>query len=151
MKNQIIEFYKNFEKKLKDLETQEISQWKAQTHPDPNERMPQHIFKVLNEQLLKEKEEIKNALCKAYESMPKPIDYKSKVLKFADALAALEDPTVSAKIKNNYLKDIIERIDYERPTPVRITKENADKYNTTTSKGMKFHSEPFKINITLKP
>ena len=54
-------------------------------------------------------------------------------------------------MENQYLKDIIERIDYERPAPVRITKENADKYNTTTSKGMKFHNEPYKINITLKP
>ena len=89
-------------------------------------------------------------MCKAYESIPKPIDYKEKVLKFADALAALEDPNVSAKIKNQYLKDIIERIDYERPAPIRITKENAEKYNTTTSKGMKFHNEPYKINITLK-
>ena len=100
---------------------------------------------------MKEKEEIKVALCKAYESVPKPVDYKVKILKFADALAALEDPTVSAKIKNQYLKDIIERIDYERPAPIRITKENADKYNTTTSKGMKFYNEPYKINITLKP
>jgi hypothetical protein len=82
--------------------------------------------------------------------VPKPVDYKTKVLKFADALAALEDPTVSGKIKNEYLKDIIERIDYERPAPVRITKENASKYNTTTSKGMKFYNEPYKIKITLK-
>ena len=112
---------------------------------------PQHVFKMLNEQLLKEKEEINKALCKAYESVPKPVDYKEKILKFSDALAALEDPSVSAKIKNQYLKEIIERIDYERPAPIRITKENADKYNTTTSKGMKFHLEPYKINITLKP
>ena len=109
------------------------------------------VFKILNEQLLKEKDEIKEALCKAYESIPKPVDYKEKILKFADALAALEDPTVSAKIKNQYLKDIIERIDYERPAPIRITKDNAVKYNTTTSKGMKFHNEPYKINIAIKP
>ena len=141
----------NLEKKLKDLEAQEISQWKTQADPDPDKRMPQHVFKILNEQLLKEREEIKSALCKAYESIPKPVDYKTKVLKFADALAALEDPTVSAKIKNEYLKEIIEKIDYERPAPIRITKENAEKYNTTTSKGMKFHNEPYKISITIKP
>lgn len=141
----------DLEKKMKDLEAQEVSQWKTQSDPDPDKRMPQHIFKILNEQLLKDKEEIRCALCKAYESMPQPVDYKVKVLKFADALAAMEDPTVSAKIKNQYLKGIIERIDYERPAPIRITKENADKYNTTTSKGMKFHNEPYKINITIKP
>lgn len=141
----------NLEKKMKDLEAKELSQWEAQSDPDPDKRMPQHVFKMLNEKLLKEKEEVRQALCKAYESIPEPIDYKSRVLKFADALAALEDPSVSAKIKNDYLKDIIERIEYERPAPIRITKENADKYNTTTSKGMKFHVEPYKINITLKP
>lgn len=139
------------EKKMKDLEAQEISQWKTQSDPDPDKRMPQHIFKILNEQLLKEKEEVKQALCKAYESIPKPIDYNSRILKFTDALLALEDSSVSAKIKNEYLKEIIERIDYERPTPIRITKENADKYNTTTAKGMKFHIEPYKLHITLKP
>lgn len=141
----------NLEKKMRDLEAKELSQWEAQSDPDPDKRMPQHVFKMLNEKLLKEKEEVRTALCKAYESVPKPVDYKTKVLKFADALAALEDPNVSAKTKNQYLKDIIERIDYERPAPIRITKENADKYNTTTSKGMKFHSEPYKINITIKP
>lgn len=141
----------NLEKKMKDLEAKELSQWEAQSDPDPDKRMPQHVFKMLNEKLLKEKEEVRQALCKAYESIPEPIDYKSRVLKFADALAALEDPSVSAKIKNDYLKDIIERIEYERPAPVRITKENADKYNTTTAKGMKFHVEPYKISIALKP
>lgn len=141
----------NLEKKMKDLEAQEVSQWKTQADPDPDKRMPQHVFKILNEQLLKEKEEIRQALCKAYESVPKPVDYKVKILKFADAVAALEDSTVSAKIKNQYLKDIIERIEYERPAPVRITKENASKYNMTTTKGMKFYNEPYKISITLKP
>jgi hypothetical protein len=136
---------------MKDLEAQEISQWKTQSDPDPDKRMPQHVFKILNEQLLKEKEEVRVALCKAYESVPKPVDYKTKILKFADAISALEDPDVSAKIKNQYLRDIIERIEYERPAPVRITKENASKYNTTTSKGMKFHLEPYKISIALKP
>lgn len=141
----------NLEKKMKDLEAQEVSQWRTQSDPDPDKRMPQHIFKILNEQLLKEKEEVRQALCKAYESIPEPIDYKTRILKFADALAALEDPNVSAKIKNDYLKDIIERIEYERPAPIRITKENAGKYNTTTGKGMKFHAEPYKISIAIKP
>lgn len=54
------------------------------------------------------------------------------------------------KIKNKYLKNIIERIEYERPPLVRITKQNAHLYNTTTSKGMKIHSEPYKITIKIK-
>ena len=140
----------NLEAKLKDLEARELSQWKAQSDPDPANRMPAHIFKQLNEELLHEKEEIKQALCKAYESVPQPVDYQEMVMKFTDALKALRDPNISAGVKNQYLKDIIERIDYDRPPVVRITKENAAKYNTSTSKGMKFHSEPYQIKITIK-
>ena len=35
----------------------------------------------------------------------------------------LRDPDVSASIKNQYLKNAIERIDYERAPIVRITKK----------------------------
>ena len=113
--------------------------------------MPTHIFQKLNEKLLAEKEEIKQALCKAYESIPKPVDYKEKVLKFTDALGALKDPDISASIKNQYLKDILERIDYERAPIVRISKQNAEQYSTTASKGLKYHMEPYKITIKIKP
>ena len=141
----------NLEKKLKDLAEQEMLQWKAQTSPDPAQRMPSEIFQMLNEQLLKEKEEIKEALCKAKESVPVKVDYKEKILKFTDAIKVLEDPTISATIKNQYLKDIIERIEYDRGPNIRITKENAAKYNMTTGKGMRIYSPPYKINIKLKP
>lgn len=140
----------NLEKKMKDLEAKELSQWESQSDPNPDNRMPTHIFKQLNEKLLLEKEEIRKALCKARENMPEPIDYKERILKFTDALDALEDPEISAKIKNQYLRDIIERIDYERPPIVRITKQNASKYGVDTSKGVKYHTEPYKITITLR-
>lgn len=52
--------------------------------------------------------------------------------------------------KNEYLKDIIDRINYERPPIVRITKENAKLYNESTEKGMKYHMEPYTITIELK-
>ena len=140
----------NLERKLKDLEAQELEQWKAQTDPNIENRMPQHVFKQLNDELLKEKEEINKALCKAYESVPQPVDYENKVLKFTDALNALEDPDVPANIKNKYLKEIIERIDYHRPPIVRITKENAKQYDTSVTKGLKYHIEPYKIKLTLR-
>ena len=140
----------NMKQKLKDLEAKELAQWDAQYDPDPDKRMPQHIFKMLNERLLQEKEEIKQALCKAEESMPQPIDYKTKIIKFTDALTALKDPNVPTKLKNQYLKDIIERIDYERAPIVRITKENAKRYNMTIGKSLQYHVEPYKIRISLK-
>ena len=121
-----------------------------QSDPNPDNRMPQHIFKQLNEELLAEKEEVRDALCKARESVPQPVDYKTKILTFTDALVALRDPNISAKIKNEYLKGIIERIDYERPPIVRITKKNAAKYSADVAKGLQYHIEPYKIKITIK-
>lgn len=140
----------NLKKKMEELQTTEDLQWESLHHPDPNQRMPQPVFNRLNEKVLKEKEAVREALCKAEESMPEPIDYKERVMTFTDALEALRDPNISAKIKNRYLKDIVERIDYDRPPNVRITKANAAQYGTTTSKGMKFHQEPFKISIKIK-
>lgn len=140
----------NLEQKLKDLAQQELLQWKAQTDPDPSKRMPSEIFQMLNGQLLKEKEEVKEALCTAKESVPVKINYRERIMKFTDALSALEDPEVSAKIKNQYLRDILERIDYERGPNVRITKENAAEYNMSTGKGMRVYSPPYKISIKAK-
>ena len=140
----------NLERKIKELEAQELEQWKLQSDPNPDNRMPQHIFKMLNEQLLKEKEEVRDALCKARDSIPEPVDYEDKIMKFTDAVNALRNPNISAKLKNEYLKNIIERIEYERPPIVRITKKNAHLYSTETSKGMQYHTEPYKIKIIIK-
>lgn len=145
-----IDLISNLEKKIKELEAKELAQWEAQSDPNHDNRMPQHVFKQLNEKLLKEKEEVRDALCKARESSPEPVDYKTKILKFKDALTALRDPNISAKIKNEYLKDIIERIDYKRPPIVRITKKNAHMYSIESGKGMKYYIEPYKIKITIK-
>lgn len=138
------------EAKLKELEEKEVAQWEAQYDPDPDKRLPQHIFKKLNEKLLKEKEEINKALCKAKGSMPKEINYKEELLKFKDALEALEDPEVDAKEKNQYLKNIIDRIEYERGPIVRVTKANAEEYGIDTSKGLKYYTPPYKIKLKLK-
>lgn len=129
------------ENKIKELEARELAQWKSQSDPDPSNRMPQHVFKMLNEELLKEKDEVNKALCKAYESVPKPIDYQEKVVKFTDALEALKDPNITAKVKNDYLKDIIERIDYERPPITRLAKRE---------KGLQYDVKPYAIKLTLK-
>jgi hypothetical protein len=105
---------KSLEKKMKDLQAKELSQWEQQSHPDPSQRMPVEIFKQLNEKLLKEKDEIQQALCKAYESMPEPIDYEEKVVQFTEALNSLTNPEVDVATKNRLLKACIERIDYSR-------------------------------------
>lgn len=150
---------KNLEKRLKELEAQELSQWKAQSHPDESQRMPQHIFKQLNEELLKEKEEINQALCKAYESMPESIDYEERIVQFKDALAVLKDPEADAAKKNKLLKACIERIDYNREKPERIKSQQIRYYDKEQKKtrhksvlntGANWTNPPIEIDVKLK-
>ena len=125
---------KNLEQKLKELEARELAQWDAKAHPDPEQRMPAHIFKQLNENLLKEKEEVNQALCKAYESMPEPIDYGEKIGTFQKALSALRNPDVDAQTKNTLLKACIERIEYKRDKPERIKSQQTNYYDKKAKK-----------------
>lgn len=145
---------KDLERKLKDLETKEKLQWEAKHHPDPEERMPSDIFKELNGKLLKEKEEINEALCKAKDSVPNPIDYKDQIIKFTDTIIKLEDPNLDATTKNRHLREIVERIEYHRPPMVKLTKENRHLYgygeSNSPGKGLKYHREPYEIHITIK-
>lgn len=152
------ELYKNLikdlERKLKDLEIKEKLQWEAKHHPNPDERMPANIFKDLNGKLLKEKEEINDALCKAKDSVPNPIDYKEQIIKFTDTITILEDPSLDAITKNMHLRDIVERIEYYRPPNVKLTKANRHLYgydeSNSPGKGLKYHREPYEIHITIK-
>ena len=150
---------KNLEKKMKELEAKELSQWESQSHPDPTQRMPAEIFKQLNERLLKEKEEVRQALCKAYESMPEPVDYEERLIKFKDALSALRDPDVDAQRKNKLLKACIERIDYSRETPQRIKSQQVryydpeikkTRYKSPLNTGGNWTSPPVELDVKLK-
>jgi hypothetical protein len=150
-----IKLHKNLvarlEKQLADLEIKEKLQWEAKHHPDPEERMPNHIFKDLNSKLLKEKEEINEALCTARESIPEPVDYGELAIKFSDVLNILQDPELNAEYKNRHLKDIIEKIEYDRPPNVKITNENKERLGyTKLGRGNMFHCEPFEISIIIK-
>lgn len=134
---------KSLEKKLEDLQKKELAQWEQQSHPDPEQRMPPHIFKQLNEKLLKEKEEVNQALCNAYESMPEPIDYGERIVRFKDALDAIQNPDVDAKVKNVLLKSCIERIEYKREKPQRIKGQSVGNNGAWTN-------PPIEIDIKLK-
>ena len=150
---------KNLERKMKELQAKELSQWEAQSDPDPDKRMPQHIFKQLNEKLLKEKEEIQQALCKAYESMPDPVDYEEKMKRFRDALDALQNPNVEAKEKNRLLKACIDRIEYHREKPQRIASKQVRYYDKEKKRtrwksplntGGNWTSPPIELDVKLK-
>lgn len=125
---------KRLEAKKEELDKKEIAQWEAQADPDPSKRMPDHVFKVLNEKLLKEKEEVQQALCNAYESMPDPVDYEEKLLRFKAALNALENPDATAEQKNKLLKACIERITYKREKAERIKSKQVRYYDPVLKK-----------------
>lgn len=120
---------KNLETKQKELEEKELAQWEAQADPDPAKRMPQHIFQQLNEKLLKEKEDVRQALCKAYESMPEPVNYEEKIAQFTEALNALNSHDVDAETKNRLMKACIDRIEYHREAPQRIRSQQVRYYD----------------------
>lgn len=150
---------KTLEKRLQDIEARELSQWEAQSDPDPSKRMPQAIFKQLNEKLLKEKAEVTEALRKACETKPNPIDYETKILKFKDALNALQNPNVDPAKKNKLLKDCIERIDYYREKPVRVESQKVMYYDKESKRtrtksplktGGNWTTPPIELEVKLK-
>ena len=131
---------KHLEKKLEDIQAIELSQWEAQSDPDPTKRMPQHIFQMLNTKLLKEREETEKALREAYNTMPKKIDYEQQIVTFQKALAALLDDTKSGIEKNKLLKECIKRIDYDRAKPYKL----GGRGNQNT-----WSDVPIELNVTL--
>ena len=142
---------KSLEKKMQDLEAKELAQWEAQANPDPSQRMPAEIFKKLNEKLLREKEEVKEAMCNARKSMPDPVDYKEKLHRFKDALEALHDPEADAQKKNKLLKACIERIEYDREAPQRMKREPGEKKGERfKTVGGRWQSYPINIQVKLR-
>jgi hypothetical protein len=150
---------KRLEAKRVELDEKELAQWEAQADPNPAKRMPEHIFQRLNEKLLKEKEEVRQALCKAYESMPAPVNYEEKMHMFQEALDALSDPEKTAAEKNRLLKACIDRIDYKREKPVRLTRNAPRRRKTVNGKrvvvstlktGANWSVTPIELDVKLK-
>ncbi len=142
---------KTLEKKLKDIEATELSQWEAQASPDPAQRMPSEIFKQLNQKLIKEKEETQQALRTAYESMPDPEIYKEKVARFQLTLDTLQDPDAEAEEKNRLLKTCIDKIEYSRLKPERLKKAVGEKKGTRfKTSGGHWSDTPIELDVKLK-
>ena len=142
---------KNLEQRQKALNEKELAQWEAQSDPDPAVRMPPEIFKQLNARLLKEKEEVQQALCKAYESMPEPVDYQERIIRFKDALDALRDPDADPAKQNKLLKACIERIDYKRERPQRLKRAPGEKKGERWhTAGGRWSEPPIEIDVKLK-
>ena len=145
---------KRLKLKMEELNKKEMNQWEKYSE----EEMPKEIFEKLNEKVLKEKDEIQQALCKAYESMPEPIDYEEQLLRFKDALEALNNPETSAEKKNKLLKACIERIDYKREKAVRKKSQQVrfydkelkqTRYKSPLQTGGNWTNPPIELDIQL--
>jgi sugar-specific transcriptional regulator TrmB len=146
---------KRLKAKTEELKKKELSLWEKYSE----EEMPKEIFDTLNEKVLKEKEEVKQALCKAYESMPEPEDYEEKLHHFRDALEALDDPDVPADVQNKLLKACIERIDYKREKAERIKSQQVryydkelkqTRYKSPLNTGGNWTAPPIELDIKLR-
>ena len=144
---------KDLEKKLVDLDKKEVSLWDKYAE----EEMPKAIFDKLNEKLLADKDEISNALCKAKEAMPDPVDYEEQLQRFQDALNALNDETKPVELKNKLLKACFERIEYYREKPQR-KKSNAKRVTVNGRRikpdglptGGNWTETPIELDVKLK-
>lgn len=98
------------ERRLAELRKEEVKQWKEKMQSG----MPEHVFKELNEPLVREIEDLEHDLCEAKDATPEPIDLGTKIVTLKAALEALQDPDAPVKQKNRLLKACIERITYSR-------------------------------------
>lgn len=94
---------RKIEKKLSKL----FDAWENDTITDNEFVQRKEVNTEKIETLKKEIEKLEN-------SIPEKEDYEEKIMSFSDALEALEDKTLEADVKNEYLKRIIERIEYSR-------------------------------------
>ena len=111
---------KTFEKKLSDIQSKELLLWESQLDPDPDKRMPSHIFQTMTAKLGKEMAETEEASAKAKEALTAPIDLEKKIVTFQKAYDALLDDKKSVAEKNHLLKACISRITYHRDPIERL-------------------------------
>lgn len=77
----------------------------------------QELFDRRNAALREKMDECSASIAKAKTELPKNINYREKIVKLKDAIAALRNPTASAAERNRLLRGAVERIDYIAPPP----------------------------------
>ena len=87
------------------------------------------VFIMRNEKLAQDRERIKEALKKARENVPDVVDYKEKTVTLHKALDMIKDDSISVKEKNNFLKEVIEVIYYEKKKQVKYGDKEEDFIN----------------------
>ena len=70
-------------------------------------------FVERNKALHAEMDDLKGRIYEATRTMPKEIDYEKKIITLKKAIAGMRDDSISIEAKNNLLKAIVKRIEYE--------------------------------------
>ncbi len=99
-----------FEKRIAELDKQEISLWDKYTQ----ESMPKHIFDQLKEKVASEKADVQKALQEAQNALPTRTDYEQRRATLYAALDTLQSPDAPVREVNLLLKQCIEKIIYNR-------------------------------------
>lgn len=59
-------------------------------------------------------ESIREQIATLEDTIPEKEEYEDKVMKLTDALNSLEDDSIEAEVKNKYLKEIVDKIEFSR-------------------------------------
>lgn len=130
---------KTLEKKLAEINTKEVSLWEAQL--DEEQKMPKNVFKVITDKLVNERKEIERAIEKTKVKIAVPVTRETQLVNLQKALSALLDPNVSVADKNHFLKACIDRIEYRREKPKKLTGKGVGRQWTTP---------PIEVEVRLK-
>ena len=115
------------EKQMADFKTQKAKQYDLlETGIYTNE-----VFLERNATLRAKMELCSNQLAEAKKNLPKAIDYEAKIITLKEAIASLDDDSISMEKKNILLKSVIKKIEY------------------TSDKGQPYGKNEFTLSITL--
>ena len=134
----------SMEKRLLDIEKKELSLWDKYAE----EGMPKSVFDKLIDKVTKDKAELKEALANARNSMPIQENYEEKICTLKTALDHIKDDSVSAQIKNTYLRSIIEKITFSREKGVILTKDLARELGVPYTHPLCWHNYPIELDFT---
>ena len=132
------------ESKYVEIEKKELSLWDKYAE----EKMPKQVFDKLMAKCMEEKQNLEDALEKAYNDMPEHIDYKDAIQTLHQAIEALSDDSISASAKNKLLLAVVDKIEYRRPKAIRMTVDEAKKKGVQLQGG--WYCPEFELDVTLK-
>lgn len=138
------EYVSLLESRYIEIEKKELSLWDKYAE----EKMPKQVFDKLMAKCMEEKQNLEDALEKAYNDVPEHIDYKGAVSKLHDAIEMLEDDSVPASAKNNLLVTVVDKIIYHRPKAIKMTVEEAKDKGVEIRGG--WYCPDFELDIHLK-